>query len=133
MKKIISVNYFKDVVDHEGLEAYKASEAYAKDVELAEGDWAFAQLQDSVEESFTATVPVAESTDDDVAYDYYKLTDYALTLYVRDINGNNVPFMRFKFENSSLDPKTDRRLSEDEKELARCVIEAEHLDIEVAA
>ena len=132
MKKIVSINYFEQRVDLEGLEAYKASEAYAKDVELAEGDWAFAQLQDSVEESFTATVPVAESTDDDVVYDYYKLTDYTLTLYVRDINGNNTPFIRFKFDNAELDPKTDRELTDDEKELANCIIEAEDLDVVVA-
>lgn len=133
MRKIVSINYFEQRVDLEGLEAYKASEAYAKDLKLAEGDWAFAQLQDSVEESFSATVPVAESTDDDVAYDYYRLTDYALTLYVRDLNGNNVPFIRFKFDNASLDQKVDRALTGDEIELAKCIIEAEHLDIEVAA
>lgn len=44
MKKIVAINYFEQRVDREGLEAYKASEAYAKDLELAEGDWAFAQL-----------------------------------------------------------------------------------------
>ena len=132
MKKIVSVNYFTEVVDREGLEAYKASEAYAKDVELANGDWAFAQLQDRVEENFTATVPVAESTGDEIGYDYYRLSDYALTLYVRDINGNNTPFIRFKFDNAKLDPKTDRELTEDEIELANCIIEAEDLDVVVA-
>lgn len=133
MKKIVSVNYFDVRVDLEGLNAYKETEEYANEVEAVNGDWAFAQLQDMLESRFTATVPVAESTDDDVAYDYYKLTDYALTLYVMDINGNNVPFMRFKFENSSLDQKLDRKLTDDEVELAKCIIEAEHLDIEVAA
>ena len=132
MKKIVAINYFKDVVDHEGLEAYKASEAYAKDVELAEGDWAFAQLQDQVEENFTSCIPVAESTDDEIAYDYYRVTDYSLTLYVRDANNNNVPFIRFKFDNTSLDPKTDRKLTDDEIELANCIIEAENLDVVVA-
>lgn len=132
MKKIVAINYFEQRVDREGLEAYKASEAYAKDVELAEGDWAFAQLQDKVEENFTATVPVVESTDDTVGYDYYRITDYALTLYVRDINGNNTPFIRFKFDNAELDPKVDRELTEDEIELANCIIEAEDLDVVVA-
>ena len=133
MKKIVSINYFEQRVDLEGLNEYKSTEEYTREVEAVEGDWAFAQLQDSVEESFSATVPVAESTDDDVVYDYYKLTDHALTLYVRDINGANVPFIRFKFDSASLDPKTDRKLSDDEIELAKCIIEAEHLDIEVAA
>ena len=90
-------------------------------------------MQDKVEEAFTTTVPVAESTDDEIGYDYYRVTDYSLTLYVRDANNNNVPFIRFKFDNASLDPKTDRKLTDDEVELARCIIEAEHLDIEVAA
>ena len=107
MKKIVAINYFEQRVDLEGLEAYK--------------------------ENFTATVPVAESTDDGVAYDYYRVTDYSLTLYVRDINGNNAPFIRFKFDNAELDPKVDRELTGDEIELANCIIEAEHLDIEVAA
>lgn len=132
MKKIVAINYFEQRVDREGLEVYKASEAYAKDVEAANGDWAFAQLQDRVEENFTATVPVAESTDDEIAYDYYRLTDYALTLYVRDMNGNNTPFIRFKLDNAELDPKTDRELTDDEKELANCIIEAENLDVVVA-
>jgi hypothetical protein len=65
MIKIVAINYFEQRVDREGLEVYKASEAYAKDLELAEGDWAFAQLQDRVEECFTTVAPVAESTDDD--------------------------------------------------------------------
>ena len=132
MKKIVAINYFEQRVDLEGLNEYKASEAYTKDVEAANGDWAFAQLQDQVEENFTATVPVAESTDDEIAYDYYRLTDYALTLYVRGIDGNNTPFIRFKFDNANLDPKIDRSLTEDEIELANCIIEAENLDVVVA-
>ena len=133
MKKIVAINYFEQRVDLEGLNAYKESEAYAKDLELAKGDWAFAQLQDNVEEAFTTTVPVAESTDDEIGYDYYRVTDYSLTLYVRDANNNNVPYMRFKFDNASLDQKVDRALTDDEIELAKCVIEAENLDIEVVA
>ena len=38
MKRIVAINYFEQRVDLEGLEAYKASEAYTKDAELAEGD-----------------------------------------------------------------------------------------------
>lgn len=132
MKKIVAINYFEQRVDRVGLEEYKASEAYTKDVELAKGDWAFAQLQDQVEENFTSCIPVAESTGDEIAYDYYRLTDYALTLYVRDMNGNNTPFIRFKFDNAELDPKTDRELTDDEIELANCIIEAENLDVVVA-
>ena len=133
MKKIVSVNYFEQRVDLEGLNEYKTSEAYAKDVEATNGDWAFAQLQDRVEENFTASVPVAESADDEIGYDYYRVTDYSLTLYVRDANNNNAPFIRFKFDNASLDQKVDRALTDDEIELAKYIIEVENLDIEVAA
>lgn len=89
-------------------------------------------MQDRAEENFTATVPVDESTGDEIGYDYYRLSDYALTLYVRDINGNNSPMIRFKFDNAELDPKVDRELTEDEIELANCIIEAEGLDVVVA-
>ena len=133
MKQIVAINYFEQRVDLEGLNEYKSTEEYEKEVEAVDGDWAFAQLQDKVVEAFTTTVPVAESTDDEIGYDYYRVTDYSLTLYVRDANNNNVPFIRFKFDNASLDPKTDRKLTDDEVELARCIIEAEHLDIDVAA
>lgn len=133
MKKIVSINYFEQRVDLEGLDAYKSTEEYEKEVEVVGGDWAFAQLQDQVESYFTSCVPVAESTDDTVGYDWYSLTDYALTLYVQDINGNNAPFIRFKFDNANLDPQVDRKLTDDEIELAKYVIEAEHLDIEIAA
>lgn len=132
MKKIVSINYFEQRVDLEGLNEYKSTEEYTREVEAVEGDWSFAQLQDMLESRFTTVTPVAESADDDVAYDYYKLTDYALTLYVRDINGNNVPFIRFKFDNAEL-AESDRKLTDDERELAKCVIEAENLDIEVVA
>lgn len=130
MKKIVAINYFEQRVDREGLEAYKASEAYAKDLELAEGDWAFAQLQDQVESYFTSYVPVAESTDNDVVYDYAIESEYSITLYLRDNNGN-IPVARFKFDNATLSD-TDRPLTEDELELARYVIEVEHLDEIVA-
>lgn len=132
MKKIVAINYFEQRVDLEGLNEYKSTEEYTREVEAVEGDWAFAQLQDRVEENFTATVPVAESTCDDVSYDYYRVTDYSLTLYVRDANNNNVPFIRFKFDNAEL-AESDRELTDDEVELAKCIIEAENLDIEVAA
>lgn len=130
MKKIVAINYFEQRVDLEGLEAYKESEAYAKDLELAEGDWAFAQLQDQVESYFTSYVPVAESTDNDVVYDYAIESEYGITLYLRDNNGN-IPVARFKFDNATLSD-TDRPLTEDELELARYVIEVEHLDEIVA-
>ena len=130
MKKIVSINYFEQRVDLEGLNEYKASEAYAKDVEATNGDWAFAQLQDQVESYFTSYVPVAESTDNDVVYDYVIESEYGITLYLRDNNGN-IPVVRFKFDNATLSD-TDRPLTEDELELARYVIEVEHLDEIVA-
>jgi hypothetical protein len=125
MKKIVSVNYFKDVVDREGLETYKASEAYTKDVELANGDWTFAQLQDRVEECFTSYVPVAESTDD-IVYDYATVTEYSITLYIRNSDGI-IPVARFKFDNATLSD-TDRALTPAELEIAKYIIEVEHLD-----
>ena len=128
--KIVSINYFAEVVDQEGLRIYKESEAYAKDVEAAKGDWAFAQLQDQVESYFTSYTPVAESTDDSIVYDYAIETEYGITLYLRDNNGN-IPVVRFKFDNATLSD-TDRVLAEDEQELARYVIEVEHLDEVVA-
>lgn len=128
--KIVSINYFAEVVDQEGLRIYKESEAYAKDVEAAKGDWAFAQLQDQVESYYTSYTPVAESTDDSIVYDYAIETEYGITLYLRDNNGN-IPVVRFKFDNATLSD-TDRVLAEDEQELARYVIEVEHLDEVVA-
>lgn len=130
MKKIVSVNYFEQRVDLEGLEAYKVSEAYAKDVELAEGDWAFAQLQDSVEESFTSYIPVAESTDDSIVYDYAIESEYGITLYLKGTNGA-IPVARYKFDNATLSG-TDRPLTEAELEIARHVIEVGRLDGVVA-
>lgn len=130
MKSIVAINYFEQRVDLEGLNEYKASEAYAKDVEAANGDWAFAQLQDQVESYFTSYLPVAESTDNDVVYDYAIESEYSITLYLRDNNGN-IPVVRFKFDNATLSD-TDRPLTEDELALARYVIEVEHLDEIVA-
>ena len=86
--KIVSINYFTEVVDQEGLRIYKESEAYAKDVEAAKGDWAFAQLQDQVESYYTSYLPVSKSA--------------------------------------------DRPLTEAEVEMARHIIETEHLDGVVA-
>lgn len=126
MKKIVAINYFEQRVDLEGLNEYKASEAYTKDAKLAEGDWAFAQLQDQVESYFTSYVPVAESTDNDVVYDYAIESEYGITLYVRDNNGN-IPVVRFKYDNATL-LDTDRALTEDELEIAKYIIEVEHLD-----
>ena len=125
MRKIVSINYFEQRVDLEGLNEYKASEAYAKDVEATNGNWAFAQLQDQVESYFTSYLPVAESMDD-IIYDYAIESEYGITLYLRDNNGS-IPVVRFKFDNVALS-NTDRALTEDELELARNIIEAEHLD-----
>jgi len=130
MRKIVSINYFEQRVDLEGLNAYKETEEYTREVEAVEGDWAFAQLQDMLESRFTVVTPVAESTGD-IVYDYYRLTDYGITLYLRD-NYGDIPVVRFKFDNATL-TDADRKLSASELELARYVIEVEHLDSEVAA
>lgn len=130
MKKIVSVNYFDVRVDLEGLNEYKSTEEYTREVEAVEGDWAFAQLQDMLESRFTTVTPVAESTGD-IVYDYYRLTEYGLTLYIRD-NYGDIPVVRFKFDNATL-TDADRKPSASELELARYVIEVEHLDSEVAA
>ena len=126
MKKIVSINYFEQRVDLEGLDAYKETEEYANEVEAVSGDWAFAQLQDRVESYFTSYVPVAESSDSSVVYDYVTESEYGITLYLRDSYGST-PVLRFKFDNATLSD-TDRVLAEDEQELARYVIEVEHLD-----
>lgn len=128
--KIVSINYFAEVVDQEGLRIYKESEAYAKDVEAVKGDWAFAQLQDQVESYYTSYLPVSKSEDDSIVYDHATMTEYGITLYLR---GNNsiVPVARFKFDNATL-TETDRSLTEAEVEMARHIIETEHLDGVVA-
>lgn len=126
MKSIVAINYFEQRVDLEGLNEYKASEAYAKDVEAANGDWAFAQLQDQVESYFTSYVPVAESTDSSVVYDYVTESEYSITLYLRDSYGST-PVLRFKFDNATLSD-TDRTLTPAELEIAKYIIEVEHLD-----
>lgn len=128
--KIVSINYFAEVVDQEGLKIYKESEAYAKDVEAAKGDWAFAQLQDRVESYFTSYLPVSKSEDDSIVYDHATMTEYGITLYLRGNNGI-VPVARFKFDNATL-TETDRSLTEAEVEMARHIIETEHLDGVVA-
>lgn len=128
--KIVSINYFTEVVDQEGLRIYKESEAYAKDVEAAKGDWAFAQLQDQVESYFTSYLPVSKSEDDSIVYDHATMTEYGITLYLRGNNGI-VPVARFKFDNATL-TETDRSLTEAEVKMARHIIETEHLDGVVA-
>lgn len=130
MKNIVSINYFDVRVDLEGLEAYKSTEEYEKEVEAVKGDWAFAQLQDMLESRFTVVTPVTESTRS-IVYDYYRLTDYGITLYLRDSYGD-IPVVRFKLEGAIL-TDADRKPSAAELELARYVIEVEHLDNEVAA
>ena len=131
MKKIVAINYFEQRVDLEGLNEYKSTEEYTREVEAVEGDWAFAQLQDQVESYFTSYTPVAESTDDSIVYDYAIETEYGITLYLRDNNGN-IPVVRFKFDNATLSD-ADRKPSASELELAHYVIEVEHLDSEVSA
>ena len=130
MKKIVAINYFEQRVDLEGLDAYKSTEEYEKEVEAVKGDWAFAQLQDMLESRFTVVTPVAESTGS-IVYDYYRLTDYGITLYLIDSYGD-IPVVRFKLEGAIL-TDADRKPSAAELELARYVIEVEHLDNEVAA
>ena len=124
--KIVSINYFAEVVDQEGLRIYKESEAYAKDVEAAKGDWAFAQLQDQVESYYTSYLPVSKSENDSIVYDHAAMTEYGITLYLRGNNGI-VPVARFKFDNATL-TETDRSLTEAEVEMARHIIETEHFD-----
>ena len=130
MRKIVSINYFEQRVDLEGLNEYKASEAYAKDVEATNGDWAFAQLQDQAESYFTSYLPVSKSEDDSIVYDYATMTEYGITLYLRGNNGI-VPVARFKFDNATL-TETDKSLTEAEVEMARHIIETEHFDGVVA-
>lgn len=127
---IVSINYFAEVVDQEGLRIYKESEAYAKDVEAAKGDWAFAQLQDQVESHYTSYLPVSKSEDGSIVYDYAAMTEYGITLYLRGNNGI-VPVARFKFDNATL-TETDKSLTEAEVEMARHIIETEHFDGVVA-
>ena len=82
-------------------------------------------MQDRVESYFTSYVPVVESTGD-IVYDYATVTEYSITLYIR--NGNwTIPVARFKFDNATLS-ETDRSLTEAELEIARYVIEEERLD-----
>lgn len=128
--KIVSINYFAEVVDQEGLRIYKESEAYAKDVEATKGDWAFAQLQDQVESYYTSYLPVSKSEDDSIVYDHATMTEYGITLYLRGNNGI-VPVARFKFDNATL-TETDKSLTEAEVEMARHIIETEHFDGVVA-
>lgn len=128
--KIVSINYFAEVVDQEGLRIYKESEAYAKDVEAAKGDWEFAQLQDQVESCYTSYLPVSKSEDDSIVYDYATMTEYGITLYLRGNNGI-APVARFKFDNATL-TETDRSLTEAEVEMVRHIIVTEHLDGVVA-
>lgn len=126
MKKIVAINYFEQRVDLEGLNTYKETEEYEKEVEAVDGDWAFAQLQDRVESYFTSYVQVAESSDSSVVYDYVTESEYGITLYLRDSYGST-PVLRFKFDNATLSD-TDRTLTPAELEIARYVIDVEHID-----
>ena len=130
MKKIVAINYFEQRVDLEGLNEYKSTEEYEKEVEAVDGDWAFAQLQDRVESYFTSYLPVSKSEDDSIVYDHAAMTEYGITLYLRGNNGI-APVARFKFDNATL-TETYRSLTEAEVEMARQIIETEHLDGVVA-
>ena len=127
--KIVSINYFNQVLDQVALEAYKQTAEYAEGVERCEGDWAFAHYQDEVEAEFTNTVPTSKGIPD-VAIDYVIPTEYGITGYIR-IDGAGIPVVRFKFEGAKLGA-ADRELTADEREwLSAIVNEFKLVDIEL--
>ena len=117
--KIVSINYFDQVLDQVALEAYKQTAEYAEGVEKCQGDWAFAHYQDKVEERFTSFIPTSEGNAD-IAIDYVHTSEYGITGYVRN-DGTNVPVVRFKFANANLGA-ADRELTSAEKELLEAVV-----------
>lgn len=127
--KIVSINYFNQVLDQVALEAYKNTAEYQEAVEKCAGDWAFANLNDEIESRFTTTIPVSEG-DIDIAIDYVIPSEYGITGYVRD-NGIGVPVIRFKFANAKLGA-TDRELTADEREWLNAIVdEFKLVDIEL--
>lgn len=117
--KIVSINYFDQVLDQVALEAYKQTAEYAEGVEKCQGDWAFAHYQDEVEAEFTNTVPTSKGIPD-IAIDYVIPTEYGITGYVR-VDGAGIPVVRFKFEGAKLGA-ADRELTSVEKELLKNIV-----------
>ena len=117
--KIVSINYFDQVLDQVALEAYKQTTEYTEGVEKCQGDWAFAHYQDEVEAEFTNTVPTSKGIPD-IAIDYVIPTEYGITGYVR-IDGAGIPVVRFKFEGAKLGA-ADRELTSAEKELLKNIV-----------
>lgn len=127
--KIVSINYFNQVLDQVALEAYKNTAEYQEAVEKCAGDWAFANLNDEIESRFTTTIPVSEG-DIDIAIDYVIPSEYGITGYVRD-NGIGVPVIRFKFANAKLG-SADRELTSAERELLSAIVdEFKLVDVEL--
>ena len=117
--KIVSINYFNQVLDQVALEAYKQTAEYAEGVERCEGDWSFARYQDEVEAEFTNTIPTSESSDG-LAVDYVIPSEYGITGYVR-VDGAGIPVVRFKFDNAKLGA-ADRELTAEEGRLLEAIV-----------
>ena len=128
--KVTSINYFNRVVDGAALAAYKQTAEYAEGVEKCQGDWAFAQYQDTVEDKFASVIPTAEG-DTNIAIDYAIQSEYSITCYIRDTNGMSMPIVRFKFEGAKLGD-ADRELTSAEKEMLSAIIdEFKLVDVEL--
>lgn len=127
--KIVSINYFDQVLDQVALEAYKQTAEYTEGVEKCQGDWAFSHYQDEVEAEFTNTVPTSKGTPD-VAIDYIIPSEYGITGYIR-VDGAGIPVVRFKFEGSKLGT-ADRELTAGEREWLSAIIdEFKLVDVEL--
>ena len=127
--KIVSINYFNQVLDQVALEAYKNTAEYQEAVEKCAGDWAFANLNDEIESRFTTTIPVSEGNVD-IAIDYVIPSEYGITGYVR-VDGAGIPVVRFKFANAKL-TDTDRELTSAEKDMLSAIIdEFKLVDVEL--
>ena len=128
--KIVSINYFNQVLDQVALEAYKNTAEYQEAVERCEGDWAFSRLQDEVETRFTTTVPTSEGNTD-IAIDGAIQSEYSITCYIIGTGGMSIPVVRFKFEGSKLGA-ADRELTADEREWVNAIVdEFKLVDIEL--
>ena len=127
--KIVSINYFNQVLDQVALEAYKQTAEYQEAVERCEGDWAFSRYQDEVENNFTSIIPTSEGNPD-VAIDYAIKSECSITCYIRN-DSASVPVVRFKFANAKL-TDADRELTSAEKELLSAIIdEFKLVDVEL--
>lgn len=128
--RVMTINYFNQVLDQVALEAYKNTAEYKEAVEKCAGDWAFANLNDEIESRFTTTIPVSEG-DTDIAIDYTTQSEYGITCYIRDTNGMSMPIVRFKSEGAKLGD-TDRELTSAEKELLSAIVdEFKLVDVEL--